>query len=107
VVAQLRQLADKVRKSGQNQPQWPGQNQPKSKAPGLAARDLDQAAEQLSRGEVDAARNNYNDAKQRLINAQREHRWQPTAEIYMGFAQLDRSMPSGDSNDGDGNGGGE
>lgn len=100
VVAQLRQLADKVRKSGQNQQQWPGQNQPKSKAPGLAARDLDQAAEQLSRGEVKAARNNYDDAKERLVAAQREHRWQPTAEIYIGFSQLDRSMPPGD-NDGD------
>ncbi|TDC30391.1 serine/threonine-protein kinase [Kribbella albertanoniae] len=104
VVAQLRQLADKVRASGQNQQQWPGQTQPKSKAPGLAARDLDQAAEQLSRGEVDAARDNYEDAKKRLVEAQREHRWQPTAEIYIGFAQLDRSMPQGDSGDGDGDG---
>ncbi|MFB6723966.1 serine/threonine-protein kinase [Kribbella sp. NPDC056345] len=102
VVAQLRQLADKVRKSGQNQPQWPGQNQPKSKAPGLAARDLDQAAEQLARGDVDAARNNYDDAKKRLVEAQRERRWQPTAEIYIGFAQLDRSMPQGDDGDNDG-----
>jgi len=101
VVAQLRQLADKVRKSGQNQQQWPGQNQPKSKAPGLAARDLDQAAEQLARGDVDAARNNYDEAKERLVTAQREHRWQPTAEIYIGFAQLDRTMPEGDSGDGD------
>ncbi|GAA1686326.1 hypothetical protein GCM10009745_33640 [Kribbella yunnanensis] len=100
VVAQLRQLANKVRASGQNQQQWPGQNQPKSKAPGLAARDLEQAAEQLSRGDVDAARNNYDDAKERLVNAQREHRWQPTAEIYIGFAQLDRTMPQGDG-DGD------
>ncbi len=102
VVAQLRQLADKVRKSGQTQPQWPGQNQPKSKAPGLAARDLDQAAEQLARGDVNAARNNYDDAKERLVTAQRERKWQPTAEIYIGFAQLDRTMPQGDSGDNDG-----
>ncbi|MET7276965.1 serine/threonine-protein kinase [Kribbella sp. NPDC005582] len=101
VVAQLRQLADKVRKSGQNQQQWPGQNQPKSKAPGLAARDLDQAAEQLARGDVNAARKNYDEAKERLVAAQRERKWQPTAEIYIGFAQLDRTMPQGDNGDGD------
>nr|WP_238355475.1 serine/threonine-protein kinase [Kribbella sandramycini] len=99
VVAQLRQLADEVRKSG-NQNQWPGQgDQPRSNAPRLAGRDLDQAAGQLSRGEVNAARKNYSEAKQRLVEAQREGKWRPTAEVYLLFAQLDRSMPEGDGDE--------
>ncbi|WP_405061315.1 serine/threonine protein kinase [Kribbella sp. NBC_01505] len=108
VVAQLKALAGKVRESGQNQQQWPGQPQQRSNAPKLAARDLEQAAAQLAKGETGEARKNYNEAKQRLVDAQREHRWQPTAEVYLGFAQLDRSMPAGDGGDngdsGDGDG---
>jgi serine/threonine-protein kinase len=73
----------------------------RSKAPREAARDLDQAAEALDNDNTAAATNNFYDARQRLAEAQRNHRWQSTPQISTLFAALTQVLPQQDG-EGDG-----
>jgi len=93
-VQTLRTLADLVRQSQQGS---------RSKAPREAAHDLDQAAEALAKGDAESASEHFHDARQRLLEAQRNHRWQSTPQISALFGGLSRVLPPTDGN-GDRNG---
>lgn len=73
-----------------------------------AARDLDQAAKALEDGDTDQAARQFQQARQRLLEAQRQGRWHSTPQISALFAVIGSTMPrdddEGDGNDGDGNG---
>jgi serine/threonine-protein kinase len=94
-VQMLRTLAALVKQTEQGS---------RSKAPREAARDLDQAAEALDNDNTAAATNNFYDARQRLAEAQRNHRWQSTPQISTLFAALTQVLPQ---QDGEGDGDGE
>jgi serine/threonine-protein kinase len=82
----LHYLAQLVRQSQQGA---------RSKAPREAARELDQAGNALADGDVKAAAEHFKDARQRLIEAQQNHRWQSTPEISALFAAISTALPSG------------
>ncbi len=75
-----------------------------------AARDLDKAAKALEDGDTDQASRQFQQARQRLLEAQRQGRWHSTPQISALFAVIGSTMPrdddEGDGNDGDGNGNG-
>ncbi|MEI8410141.1 MULTISPECIES: serine/threonine-protein kinase [unclassified Kribbella] len=91
-VQMLRTLAALVRQTEQGS---------RSKAPREAARDLDQAAEALDNDKTAVAASNFYDARQRLIEAQRNNRWQTTPQISALFAALTQVLPQQDG-EGDG-----
>ncbi|QNE18416.1 serine/threonine protein kinase [Kribbella qitaiheensis] len=68
-----------------------------------AAKDLDSAAEALADGDDDKAAEKFNDARQRLVNAQREGRWQATPQIVVLFNTLSRTMPRSEHQPGNNN----
>ncbi len=92
-VQTLRTLAAQVRQTEQST---------RSKAPREAARDLDQAAEALDHGNTESASKHFYEARQRLLEAQRNHRWQSTPQISALFAAVGQVLPRPDGNDGDG-----
>jgi serine/threonine-protein kinase len=57
-----------------------------------AANDLDKAADALADGDTDEAAGKYQDAKQRLAQAQRENRWEPTPQVVALFTILDPTL---------------
>jgi serine/threonine-protein kinase len=71
-----------------------------------AARDLDQAAKALEEDDAEQAARQFQQARQRLLEAQRDGRWHSTPQISAWFAVIGRTLPKGDDgdNDGDGNG---
>jgi serine/threonine protein kinase len=64
-----------------------------------AAKDVDDAAVALDEGDDEEAATKFADAKRRLIDAQREHRWQATPQIVVLFNTLSRTMPHSNDND--------
>ncbi|MEU4194718.1 serine/threonine-protein kinase [Kribbella sp. NPDC026611] len=84
LVNALRTLAAQVRATQQDG---------HSRAPREAAHDLDQAAEALDHGDTDAAAKHFNDARQRLVEAQQRHRWQATPQIVALFSVVSSSLP--------------
>jgi len=83
-VTQLRALADLLRQTQEGHG---------SKTAKEAAKDLDAAADALAAGDDEEAANKFNDARERLINAQRQGRWQATPQIVVLFNALSRTMP--------------
>jgi serine/threonine-protein kinase len=74
-----------------------------------AAKDLDQAAKALEEDDAEQAARQFQQARQRLLEAQREGRWRSTPQISAWFAVIGSTLPKendgeGDGNDGDGNG---
>ena len=67
-----------------------------------AAKDLDQAAKALEEDDVEEAAQQFQQARQRLLQAQRENRWHSTPQISAMFAAIGATLPPPD--DGDGNG---
>ncbi len=92
LVQTLRTLAAQVRQTEQTT---------RSKAPREAARDLDQAAEALDHGNTESASKHFYEARQRLLEAQRNQRWQSTPQISALFAAVGQVLPRPDG-DGDG-----
>ncbi|TCO34334.1 serine/threonine-protein kinase [Kribbella steppae] len=96
LVQSLRTLAAQVRQTEQGS---------RSKAPREAARDLDQAAEALDNGNIESASKHFYEARQRLAEAQRNHRWQSTPQISALFAAVGQVLPrpdgDGERNQGD------
>jgi serine/threonine-protein kinase len=96
LVSTLRTLAAQVRATEQGS---------RSKAPREAARDLDQAAVALDNGNTESASRNFYDARRRLYEAQRNHRWQATPQIATMFAAVGQVLPPpGGNGNGDGDG---
>jgi len=87
LVQSLRTLAAQVRQTEQGS---------RSKAPREAARDLDQAAEALDQGNIESASKHFYEARQRLAEAQRNHRWQSTPQISALFAAVAQVLPRPD-----------
>ncbi len=99
LVQSLRTLAAQVRQTQQGS---------RSKAPREAARDLDQAAEAVDQGNTESAAKHFYDARQRLAEAQQNHRWQSTPQISALFAAVAQVLPRQDGEgDGDGDGNGD
>ncbi len=71
-----------------------------------AAKDLDQAAKALEEDDVEAAARQFQQARFRLIAAQREGRWQSTPQISAMFSAIGRALPREGDGDGDGEGDG-
>jgi serine/threonine protein kinase len=92
--AQLRTLAELLRQTGQGRG---------SKSAKEAAKDLDDAADALADDDPEAAANKFQDAQSRLMEAQRQHRWQATPQIVTLFVSLARSF-SGDGQHNNSNG---
>jgi serine/threonine-protein kinase len=67
-----------------------------SRAPREAARDLDQAANALSQGDTGSAAEHFYDARKRLAEAQKDHRWQATPQIVALFASVAQALPQPD-----------
>jgi eukaryotic-like serine/threonine-protein kinase len=57
-----------------------------------AARDLDQAAEALAEGDTKKAAGKFQEVRERLAEAQRDDRWEPTPEITALLTSLGRSL---------------
>ncbi|WP_427889692.1 serine/threonine-protein kinase [Kribbella sp. GL6] len=94
LVQRLRTLAAQVRATQQQ-----GKN---SKAPREAARQLDEAAQAVDQGNLQAAAQHFYEARQRLIEAQQHHRWQATQQIATLFQTVGKSLPrpnGGDNNE--------
>ncbi|GAA1602083.1 hypothetical protein GCM10009789_65320 [Kribbella sancticallisti] len=72
-----------------------------------AAKELDQAAKALAEGNTEQAVDKFRDARRRLVEAQREGRWQATPQIAALFASIGRTMPSDGTGDGNGDGDGD
>ncbi len=83
----LRQLAQLVRQTA-------GDGRGGGKAPREAARQLDQAADALAGGDLQSAAQHFQEARQRLIEAQRNNRWQSTPQISALFAAIGQALPS-------------
>jgi serine/threonine-protein kinase len=83
-VTQLRALADLLRQTQEGHG---------AKTAKDAAKDLDAAADALADGDDDEAAAKFNDARERLINAQRQGRWQATPQVVVLFNTLSRTMP--------------
>nr|WP_239062445.1 serine/threonine-protein kinase [Streptomyces sp. SID13031] len=66
-----------------------------------AAKDLDQAAKALEQDDAEEASQQFQQARQRLVQAQREGRWQSTPQISAMFAAIGAALPA-DNGDGDG-----
>ncbi|WP_020385696.1 serine/threonine-protein kinase [Kribbella catacumbae] len=66
-----------------------------------AAKDLDQAAKALEEGDTDEASQQFQQARNRLIEAQRDGRWQSTPQISVLFAAIGRTLPREGDGDGD------
>jgi serine/threonine-protein kinase len=89
----LRVLAQAVRQSAEGG---------RSKAPREAARDLDQAANALAEGDEESASKHFYDARKRLVEAQRDGRWQATPQIAALFSAISQALPpTGGDGDGD------
>jgi serine/threonine-protein kinase len=69
-----------------------------------AAKDLEQAAKALDRGDTDEAVDQYQQARQRLIEAQQQGRWQSTPQISATFAAVGAALRA-ENNAGDGDNG--
>jgi eukaryotic-like serine/threonine-protein kinase len=71
-----------------------------------AAKDLDQAAKALDQGDSDEAVQQYQQARQRLIGAQQQGRWQSTPQISAMFGAVGAALraENNDGDNGDGNG---
>jgi eukaryotic-like serine/threonine-protein kinase len=97
----LRTLAQLVRQSAEG-------GRGGSKAPRDAARELDQAADALADGDTESATQHFQEARQRLIEAQQNHRWQATPQIVALFAAVNRAFsgPAGTNGDGSWDSGG-
>jgi serine/threonine-protein kinase len=93
-VTQLRALADLLRQTQEGHG---------AKIAKEAAKDLDAAADALADGDDDEAANKFNDARQRLIDAQRQGRWQATPQVVVLFNTLSRTMPRSNHQPGDNN----
>ncbi len=68
-----------------------------------AAKDVDDAAVALDEGDDEEAGNKFADARRRLLEAQRDHRWQATPQIVVLFNTLSRTMPRSDNQPGGNN----
>ncbi|HEU4948469.1 MAG TPA: serine/threonine protein kinase, partial [Kribbella sp.] len=79
----LRRLARLVRESAQGRG---------SKVTREPARDLEQAAVALAEGDTEKAAEKFQEARQRLGQAQRDDRWEPTPEINNLLISLSRSL---------------
>jgi serine/threonine-protein kinase len=86
-VNQLRTLADLLRQTQEGHG---------SKTAREAAKDLDDAADALANGDDQEAAAKFDDARQRLIEAQRQGRWQATPQVVVLFNALSRTMPKSD-----------
>jgi eukaryotic-like serine/threonine-protein kinase len=86
-VTQLRTLANLLRQTQEGRG---------AKTARAAAKDLDDAADALADGDDEEAANRFDDARQRLIEAQRQGRWQATPQIVVLFNTLSRTMPRSD-----------
>jgi serine/threonine-protein kinase len=84
--AQLRTLAELLRQTEQGRG---------SKTAREAAKDIDAAADALADEDPEQAASKFSDAQQRLVEAQRQHRWQATPQIVALFVSLGRTF-SGD-----------
>ena len=94
--ATLRVLAQLLRQGQQGD----GQQGRGARTAREAANDLDKAAEALADGDKDEASEKYQDAKQRLAEAQRQGRWQPTPQEVALFAILNPALgDNGQNND--------
>jgi serine/threonine-protein kinase len=69
-----------------------------------AAKDLDQAAKALENGDTEEAAKQFQQARQRLLAAQRQGRWQSTPQISAMFSAIGATLPSDNGDNGDGNG---
>jgi serine/threonine protein kinase len=85
--AALRTLARLVRESAEGRG---------SKAVREPARDLDGAADALAEGDRDKAAEKFWDARRRLTEAQRDHRWRPTPQITTLLATISRGLRDSD-----------
>jgi hypothetical protein len=85
--AALRTLARLVRESAEGRG---------SRAVREPAKDFDQAAEALADGDRDKAAEKFWDARRRLAEAQREHRWKPTPQITNLLATIGRGLRDSD-----------
>jgi eukaryotic-like serine/threonine-protein kinase len=85
--AALRTLARLVRDSAEGRG---------SRAVRESAKDFDQAAEALADGDRDKAAEKFWDARRRLAEAQREHRWKPTPQITNLLATIGRGLRDSD-----------
>jgi serine/threonine-protein kinase len=63
-----------------------------SKAAREAAKDLDEAADALADGDTGKAVEKFQDARQRLIEAQRDGRWHSTPQISALFGSIGRTL---------------
>lgn len=90
LVQQLRSLAAQVRAT---------QEGSRSRAPREAANDLDQAAQALDHGDTESAAKHFDEARQRLFEAQQRHRWQPTQQIAALFGVISQSLPRAEHDD--------
>ncbi|TCC18200.1 serine/threonine-protein kinase [Kribbella speibonae] len=90
LVQRMRSLAAQVRAT---------QEGSRSRAPREAANDLDQAAQALDHGDTESAAKHFYEARQRLVEAQQRHRWQPTQQIASLFFTIGQSLPRPDRDD--------
>jgi len=90
-VSQLRTLANLLRQTQEGRG---------SKTAREAAKDLDAAADALANGDDEEAASKFDDARQRLINAQQQGRWQATPQVVVLFNALSRTMPQSNNNNG-------
>jgi serine/threonine-protein kinase len=70
-----------------------------------AAKDLDQAAKALEEGDAEQAARQFQQARQRLMEAQRDGRWHSTPQISAWFAVIGSTLPKEDDGDSEGNDG--
>jgi serine/threonine-protein kinase len=94
--AQLRALAELLRQTE------PGKG---AKPAREAAKDLDAAADALANEDPEEAANKFQDAQKRLVEAQRQNRWQASPQVVTAFASLARSFSAyGNGNHNNSNG---
>ncbi|MBP2350403.1 serine/threonine-protein kinase [Kribbella aluminosa] len=86
LVQRLRTLAAQVRATQQG-------NGNRSKAPRDAANQLDQAAQAVDHGDLQAAAQHFYAAGQRLAEARQRHRWQATQQVASLFSTIGQSLP--------------
>ena len=67
-----------------------------------AAKDLDQAAKALEEDNREEAARQFQQARQRLLEAQRQGRWHSTPQISAWFAVIGGTLRNADEGDGDG-----
>ncbi|MDX6261778.1 MAG: eukaryotic-like serine/threonine-protein kinase [Kribbellaceae bacterium] len=70
-----------------------------------AAKDLEQAAKALDQGDSDEAVQQYQQARQRLVEAQQQGKWQSTPQISATFAAVGAALRAENNSDGDGDNG--